>query len=59
MERKGCSNCYWFPKCDHGSRCEYYDPVVTEGKSVEDEYRDSLRERAAIARELEEEMGDW
>lgn len=58
LDKKGCSNCYWYPKCDHISRCEYYDPVITEGKIVSAEYEQALRERVELAREIELEMGE-
>ena len=58
MGRKGCSNCYWYPKCDHTERCDYYDPVISEDGAAKNEYWQALKERVETAKELELEMGE-
>ena len=53
---KGCKNCYWYDKCDHKKRCEYYDPLLNADSIILREYKDSQREREEDAKEIIQEM---
>lgn len=49
---KSCTNCYWYEQCRGTERCEYYDPLVTEDRTIKREYELSLRERQEDANEV-------
>lgn len=50
---KTCANCFWADRCcEAGTRCEYYEPLVGFEHIAEKEYRQDLKERDEVYKEL-------
>lgn len=53
---KSCKNCYWYDKCDHTGRCEYYDPIYGAEQIIRKEYEVALYERVSEYDDIVKEM---
>lgn len=58
MKNKTCNNCYYYDKCDHTERCEYYDPIYGGDATALKEYNEALKERVDTYQEIIDEMNN-